>query len=334
MTRTSSKEAAAEYFGGMVVSFRSAMGGLGRAALLASALGAAAPVAAPSPAEAAQARGVSRPTPRAWAPGKAHVAEETRFLDEVLHDADAGLAVPQPTQEVEPLAGGVNPIFQQAKSDLLTLARSAEEAGLQPELLIVINAAAEEIAGAMPPGRRDKLAGPLKLSEGEWARTLSQYAPAAGLSRYGSTDASGRFLPAPQYAAALREARFDTAISSALVAARAADDGRRFADMTGRAPRDGEALLAHFLGVEATVKLVRAAAGHSRVSAERLVPEAAKAQPAFFANGLARVTAADVLGVAATIMREGTDVARRSLHRFSADASESMDSHIPAPRFG
>ena len=334
MTRTSSKDAATEYFGGMVVSFRTAMGGMGRAALLAAALGAAAPVAAPSHAEAAQARGSSRATTPGKAPGKAPAADETRFLDENLHDADAGLAVPRATQEIEPLVAGLNPPFQQAKTDLLTFARSAEDAGLQPELLIVINAAAEQIATSMAPGRRGRLAGPFRISEGDWARTLALHGPEAGLSRYGSTDASGHFRPAPRYASALREARSDPAISAALVAAKAAADGRRFADLVGRAPKDGEALLAHFLGVDATVKLSKAAASHSRVPAEKLVPDAARAQPAFFDGGFARVTATEVLGVAATIMREGAAAARSTLHRFSADATETMDSHIPAPRFG
>ena len=286
--------------------------------------------------EAAQTRGVSRPSsPDATAAVRRNRPETPRrFLDEVLQEGDAGLAVPRATPEVEPLVAGLNPTFQQARSDLLTIARRGEAVGLKPEFLVALNIAAAELDAALPPGRREKLAGPFKLSESDWAKAISLHGTAAGLSRYGTVDAGGRFRPDPQYAAALRDARSDTAVSSSVIAAKATADARRFAEVVGRAPQAGEALLAHFLGVDATVKLVRAADGNSRISAAKLVPEAAKAYPGLFAGGIVRLTAEEVLNVAESVMFNGAAAAQDGLRRFSADASEMMDSHIPSPRFG
>lgn len=336
MTRTNTRDAVAGYFAGMVVSFRSSMTGAGRAALLAAVVGAAAPVAAPSPVEAAQTRGVSRPSDRAAAPAlRNHHPETTpRFLDEVLQEGQSGLAVPKAMPEIEPLIAALNPTFQEARNNLLTIARRGEAAGLEPEFLVALNIAAAEMEAALPAGRREKLAGPYKFSESEWARALSQHGAAAGFARYGTVDAAGRFRADPKYADALREARSDTAISSTLVAAKANADAMRFMRIVGRPPGAGEAMLNHFVGVDATVKLVRAADGNSRISAARLVPEAAKAQPGLFAGGLVHLTAEEVLNVAESVMVNGATAARDGLRRFTADAAETMDSHIPAPRFG
>lgn len=335
MTKSNTRDAVAGYFSGMVVSFRSSMTGAGRAALLAAVVGAGAPVAAPSPVEAAQTRGVARPAdPAAAAAARSRRPETTpRFLDEVLQE-EPRLAVPKATPEVEPLIAALNPTFLEARDNLLTIARRGEAAGLEPEFLVALNMAAAEMEAALPAGRREKLAGPYKLSESDWAKALAEHGAAAGFARYGTVDAAGRFRPDPQYADALREARSDTAISSTLMAAKANADAMRFVRVVGRPPGAGEALLNHFLGVDATVKLVRAADGNSRISAAKLVPEAAKAQPGLFAGGLVHLTAEQVLNVAESVMLSGATAARDGLRRFMADASESMDSHVPSPRFG
>lgn len=336
MTKPNSRDAVAGYFAGMVVSFRSSMTGAGRAALLAAVVGAATPVAAPSPVEAAQTRGVARPaSPGAEASVRRQRPETPRrFLDEVLQEVDSGPAVPKATPEVEPLVAALNPTFQQARNDLLTIARRGEAAGLGPEFLVALNIAAAEMDAALPPGRREKLAGPFKFSEADWAKAISLHGAEAGLARYGAVDQAGRFRPDPQYVDALREARSDAGIASTVVAAKAAADARRFAHVVGREPHAGEAMMAHFVGVDATVKLVRAAEGGSRISAAKLVPEAAKAHPGLFAGGIVRLTAEEVLNVAESVMFNGAAAARDGLRRFTADASETMDSHIPSPRFG
>lgn len=334
MTISNTRDAVAGYFAGMVVSFGSSLTGAGRAALLAAVVGAAAPVVASAPVEAAQTRGISRASPTDAAAGQRLRDATPRFLDEVLHEAGAGLAVPEATPEVEPLIAALNPTYQQAKDNLLVFARRGEAAGLEPEFLVALNLATAEMEKALPAGRRGKVAGPFNLTETDWAKAISEHGAAAGLARFGAVDAAGRFRPDPRYAGALKDARSDTAISSAVVAAKAHADAQRFTQTTGRAPSAGEAMLVHFVGVDATVKLVRAADGNSRIPAAKLVPEAAKAHPGLFAGGLLSFTAGEVLDVAESVMVDNSAKAREGLRRFTADASETMDSHVPAPRFG
>ena len=333
MTMTTSKVVAA-YFSGMVVSFGTTLPGFGRAALLAMAVGAAAPVAAPERAEAAQARRVAKTDAKPATQPAVRPNAPRRYLDEVLHDGSARPAVPKASPEVEPLIAEHNPDFQAARGSLFAIARRAEAVGLAAEFLVALQQAAAEIRAATPDGRRGVLGNPFGFSEQGWARNLALFGGEAGFARYGAIGADGRFMPALPYREAFREARNDPAISGAIAAAMTIDNAMSFEQRTGRPPEAGESLLAHFLGVEATVKLTRAAAAGSRLPASKLVPDAFKANPAFFAQGLVPLTAAQILGVANSIIESGMEAAREGLRRFEADARDTMDSHVPSPRFG
>lgn len=331
---TTARKVAAAYFSGRVASFGAALPSLSRAALLAMAVGAAAPVAAPVRAEAAQSHRVSKPDPASSAPRPAKSDAPRRFLDEVLHDGSVRLAVPKASPEVEPLVAEHNPIFQAARNDLFAVARRAEAVGLPAEYLVALQETAIEIRGTAPEGRRAVLDDPFGFSEKAWAQNLARFGGEAGFARYGMIVEDGRFVPSAPYREAFRAARNDPAIAGAIAAAVTIDNAIHFRERTGRLPEAGESLLAHFLGVDATVKLAKAAAAGSRLPAFKLVPAAFKANPAFFARGIVPFTAGEILDVAESIIQSGMAAARKELRRFEADARDTMDSHVPSPRIG
>lgn len=333
MTMTIRKVVAA-YFSGAVSTFGASQLGIGRAALLAMAVGAAVPVAVPLRAEAAHTRRAAKPVTKPIAPPSAKSDAPRRFLDEVLHDGSTQLAVPKASPEVEPLVAEHNPDYQAARGSLLAIARRAEVVGLPAEYLVALQQAAAEIRSAVPDGSRPSFDNPFGFSEKAWAHNLALHGGEAGFARYGTIGADGRFMPARAYREAFREARHDPGISGAIAAAMTIDNAMVFEQRTGRLPGAGEHLLAHFLGVSATVKLSKAAAAGSRVPASKLVPEAFRANPALFAQGLVPLTAAEIIGVAGSIIQSGMEAAREGLSRFEADARDTMDSHIPTPRFG
>ncbi|MFC6047434.1 hypothetical protein ACFPYM_06250, partial [Methylobacterium hispanicum] len=283
---------------------------------------------------AAQTRRVSKADPGSAAPQSGKSEAPRRFLDEVLRDGSVRLAFPKASSEVEPLVAEHNPVFQAARSDLFAIARRAEVVGLPAEYLVALREVALEIRGTAPEGRRMVPDDPFGFSEKAWARNLARFGGEAGFARYGTIVEDGRFVPSIPYREAFRVARTDPAIAGAIAAAVTIDNAIDFQARTGRLPEAGESLLAHFLGVDATVKLVKAAAAGSRLPAFKLVPDAFKANPAFFARGLVPFTAEEILNVAESVIESGMDAARKELRRFEADARDTMDSHVPLPRFG
>jgi hypothetical protein len=134
-----------------------------------------------------------------------------------------------------------------------------------------------------------------------WLSTLKSAGPAQGYKQYADaiTDGvDGRYeVSDPNMRAAIMRLRNDPAVSATMAGAFTQTNAAQLAAALGRQPSEGELYIAHFLGPDGAVKLIKAVGGQPNANAAQMFPQAAAANPSIFLNksGLPR-SVSDVYG--------------------------------------
>lgn len=142
-----------------------------------------------------------------------------------------------------------------------------------------------------------------------WLRTVKIHGHKHGLSRQAALiarRANGTHTVAdPQLRRMILDLRRDPRLSALLAAEFTRDNAIHFQAAIGRAPGQGEAYMAHFLGAEGAVQMVRAARWTPHVAGATLFPKAARANRSIFYDRFGRPR--DVGTVAAILRRKGEE---------------------------
>jgi len=146
--------------------------------------------------------------------------------------------------------------------------------------------------------------GLFQFIEQTWLGTLKQAGPSLGYGRYADAvvmNEQGQFeVPDPAMRRAIMKLRADPATSAAMAGAFTRNNAAELSSAIGRAPREGELYMAHFLGAEGAAKLIGAATTSPNSRADALFPQAAASNRAIFYDRAGRPRSArHVYGVLA-----------------------------------
>lgn len=123
-----------------------------------------------------------------------------------------------------------------------------------------------------------------------WLSTLKNSGAAHGYGQYADAitqTADGRYEVAdPTMRAAIMRLRSDPTASALMAGAFTQNNAVQLATAIGRMPTEGELYIAHFLGSDGASKLINVAARQPQMSAAKMFPQAAAANPSIFLNKL------------------------------------------------
>ncbi len=121
-----------------------------------------------------------------------------------------------------------------------------------------------------------------------WLSTLKEFGPKFGLKKYADAierSASGRHkVSSPALHKAILALRTNPEVSALMAGAYAGKSATHLKELLGRAPRQGELYITHFLGIKGGGELITAASQKPKVSAASMFPQAAKSNPSIFYN--------------------------------------------------
>ena len=121
-----------------------------------------------------------------------------------------------------------------------------------------------------------------------WLATLKTAGPAHGYGQYADAitlTADGHYEVAdPNMRAAIMRLRNDPAVSATMAGAFTQTNAAQLATALGRQPSEAELYIAHFLGSDGATKLINAVTSQPNANAAQMLPQAAAANPAIFAN--------------------------------------------------
>jgi hypothetical protein len=157
-------------------------------------------------------------------------------------------------------------------------------------------------------------AGLYQFTEDTWLRTLKAFGMRHGLdelARQITIDEDGDVSVRHGARAKLLQLRNDPTLSALMAAELARDNKARLERLLGRDVTPAETYLAHFLGVGQAARIIHAAHSKPHVSGARLLPAAARSNPAVFAPAGHDASAAAIVGkIEAYFSREVSPSAR------------------------
>ena len=160
----------------------------------------------------------------------------------------------------------------------LVLSLAASTAGNESPTVPVAETAAPAASVAMTP---ERLEGPLRFGERAWLRALKEGPAEAGAGSYAARifiTSGGRFyIPTAVERRRILDARHDAALAARVARTFAESNARRLHAKLGRAPTAGDLYIAHVLGPEAAIGLVKAAAHTPEDALAKTFPELANA---------------------------------------------------------
>ncbi|PPQ27620.1 lytic transglycosylase domain-containing protein [Rhodopila globiformis] len=148
--------------------------------------------------------------------------------------------------------------------------------------------ASAEMESGLNPGakaRTSSASGLFQFTEQTWLATVKQFGAAQGLQAAAAAIVphDGQLTVAdPTERQRILNMRFDPAISSMMAGDHLKDLAGNLAIRLGRPPDAAETYLAHFLGASGAAQMLKAAQATPDVPAARILPAAAKANPAAF----------------------------------------------------
>lgn len=208
----------------------------------------------------------------------------------------AGSAAPGPSAEA--LISDVGSAAAPSPSELLpkapahvplvarrAISHAAATVGVDRRYLFAV-AARESSFDSAAYERRTSAAGLYQFTEDTWLRVVKAFGARFGLGVYAAEislrDDGSVTMPKGPRRERLMKLRFDPRLSALMAAELARDNEHRLAHILGRKVSPAETYIAHFLGVGPAARMITAAADRPRIAAARIVPAAAKANPALF----------------------------------------------------
>ena len=162
----------------------------------------------------------------------------------------------------------------------LVLSLAASTAGNEPPTAPVAETAAAAASVAMTP---EILEGPFRFGERAWLRALKEGPGEAGADDYAARifiTSGGRFyIPTAVERRQVLDARNDAALAARAARTFAESNARRLHAALARAPTAGDLYIAHVLGPEAAIGLVKAAEETPDEAISKTFPELASALP-------------------------------------------------------
>jgi hypothetical protein len=153
-----------------------------------------------------------------------------------------------------------------------------------------------------------------QFTEDTWLRALKIFGVRHGLDELAqqiTIDEYGDVSVRPGARAKLLQLRNDATLSALMAAELARDNKVRLERLLGRDVTPAETYLAHFLGVGQAARIIDAAHSKPHVSGARLLPAAARSNPAVFAPAGHAASAAAIVGkIEAYFSREVSPSAR------------------------
>ncbi|HEX9491599.1 MAG TPA: hypothetical protein VF930_15040 [Stellaceae bacterium] len=153
-----------------------------------------------------------------------------------------------------------------------------------------------------------------QFTEDTWLRALKLFGVRHGLTELAqqiTIDEYGDVSVRPGARAKLLQLRNDPKLSALMAAELARDNKARLEHLLGRDVSPAETYLAHFLGVGQAARIIAAAHSKPHVSGARLLPAAARSNPAVFAPAGHVASAGAIVGkIEAYFSREVSPLAR------------------------
>jgi len=193
------------------------------------------------------------------------------------------------------------------------IANATEEVGVDATYMTAV-AARESSFDPTVRAEGSSAAGLYQFTEDTWLRALKVFGARHGLdelARQITIDEYGDVSVRHGARAKLLQLRNDPKLSALMAAELARDNKARLERLLGRDVSPAETYLAHFLGVGQAARIIYAAHAKPHVSGARLLPAAARSNPAVFAPAGHDASAAAIVGkIEAYFSREVSPSAR------------------------
>lgn len=216
-------------------------------------------------------------------------------------------AVPAPANEEYVAAVGMRENVWRA------IANATEVVGVDAAYMTAV-AARESSFDPTVRAEGSSATGLYQFTEDTWLRALKNFGVRHGLdelARQITIDEYGDVSVRPGARAKLLQLRNDPKLSALMAAELARDNKARLERLLGRDVSPAETYLAHFLGVGQAARIIDAAHSKPHVTGARLLPAAARSNPAVFAPAGHAASAAAIVGkIEAYFSREVSASAR------------------------
>ncbi|MCW5725369.1 MAG: hypothetical protein KIS81_10500 [Maricaulaceae bacterium] len=216
----------------------------------------------------------------------------------------------------------------------LVIAQAARATGADFDYLIR-TAARESNFDANAQARTSSAAGMFQFIEQTWLGMMRRHGAAHGYAAEAASieqGADGRFrVSDPQRRQEILDLRFDARLSAMMAGRLAAENAATLQARFGRAPTAGELYAAHFLGAAGAGELIAAAGADPDARADRLFPDAARANRNIFFDGGRPRSASEVLANLTGGPANVSAAARRTAAP-AVRAAENAGPSAPAPQ--
>ncbi|HEX7969778.1 MAG TPA: transglycosylase SLT domain-containing protein [Stellaceae bacterium] len=204
---------------------------------------------------------------------------------------DDGTPAPQPDTDVAAAYGMSENVWH-------AIEYATQAVGVDAVYLVAV---AERESGFDPAIRAPTTSatGLYQFTEDTWLRVIKVFGSRHGLDAYArqiGIDEYGDVTVSRSARAKLLQLRNDPKLSALMAAELARDNKARLERVLGRDVTPAETYLAHFLGVSQAARIIAAAHSRPHVSGARLLPAAARSNPAVFSPAGRAASAGAIVG--------------------------------------